>query len=85
MRQLLLTKLLLQALADVRPHALKADSVLATINFSADPPCTQSEFDQLVVKLERERLLTVVRNPVALLLTRLAITDSGVAALANLQ
>lgn len=85
MRQLLLTKLLLQALADVRPQAMKADAVLATVNFSADPPCAQSEFDLLVVKLERERMITIVRNPVALLLTRLAITDSGVAALANLQ
>lgn len=84
MRQLLLTKLLLQALADVRPHALKADSVLATVNFAADPPCTQSEFDLLVTSLERQRLLTIVRNPVALLLTKLAITDDGIGALSNL-
>ena len=76
-------KLILQALLEQRGMTVKRDALFAQVNFSADPVCTETEFDALLAELEHGKRVTLVRNADTQML-RVGITANGVAALSEM-
>ena len=73
----------LRALAKAAPYLLSEEALIDALRLASAPPPTATECRGLLELLERDGLLTAVRNEVTTAL-RYRITDAGRAALADL-